>query len=147
MTRKGASCLSFTGKYFLDIMSLKGQQEKIKQSSSCYRGAFLSNADIQVLSKLANKFQHIWNCSNRISRPNSVSLVGWLMCTTLAMDLHLSLTTTRRWVLGQECSAWSEMEIDWKVLGNDQEAKKAIREMNGATIAGQEIKVKRSFIF
>ena len=27
--------------------------------------------------------------------------------------------------------------------GNDQEAKKAIREMNGATIAGQEIKVRK----
>ena len=34
-----------------------------------------------------------------------------------------------------------------KVLGNDQEAKKAIREMNGATIAGQEIKVRKDFGF
>ena len=34
-----------------------------------------------------------------------------------------------------------------KVLGNDQEAKKAIREMNGATIAGQEIKVKRGALY
>ena len=39
------------------------------------------------------------------------------------------------------------MRIDWKVLGNDQEAKKAIREMNGATIAGQEIKVKREALY
>ena len=39
------------------------------------------------------------------------------------------------------------MGTDWKVLGNEQEAKKAIREMNGATIAGQEIKVKREALY
>ena len=37
----------------------------------------------------------------------------------------------------------SRNHLGKKVLAYDQEAKKAIREMNGATIAGQEIKVRK----
>ena len=54
------------------------------------------------------------------------------------MDLLLSLTTTRRLFYD---------ELSLKVPVNDQEAKKAIREMNGATIAGQEIKVSKEDLF
>ena len=60
------------------------------------------------------------------------------MCTTLATDLLLSLTTTRRLIYN---------ELSLEVPVNDQEAKKAIREMNGATIAGQEFKVSKEDLF
>ena len=60
------------------------------------------------------------------------------MWTTLATGLLLSLTTTRRLIYN---------ELSLKVPVNDQEAKKAIREMNGATIAGQEIKVRKEDLF
>ena len=50
----------------------------------------------------------------------------------------MSLTTTRRLIYN---------ELSLKVAVNDQEAKKAVREMNGATIAGQEIKVSKEDSF
>ena len=63
-----------------------------------------------------------------------MSLGGWSTCTTPATALPSSPTTTKRW--GQ---LW--LPRIHVIFNRCQEAKKAIREMNGATIAGQEIKV------